>query len=224
MGNTRGHGTDATNGAFWRMWNADTGTELERIGSLFFPLEPEEATYRLVQVEEYPPNTPFLTGRATTTWTFTTRPSDTTVPLPYECPIQQAPREDVCQILPLIRLEYDLGLDIANRAFAGRSHVITITAGHHSDAIDRSPVTSMTVAASFNDGETWQNALVVGQPIETFDTGGLLPSAGPYQQFRVLLHYPELADTTGFVSLRVRAEDANGGTVEQMIHRAYMLK
>jgi hypothetical protein len=223
MGNTRGHGADATNGASWRMWNIDTGTELESIDSLFFPLEPWEAAYRLVQVEDYPP-TPFLTGRATTTWTFASRPSDMQVPQPYLCPIQEEPREDVCQILPLIRLEYDLGLDIRNRFSAGRAHPFTITAGHHSNAIDRFPITSMIVHASFDDGDTWSKAEVVGQIIDTFDTGGLLPSVAPYQQFRVILHYPELADTTGFVTLRVRAVDANGGTVDQTIHRAYMLK
>jgi hypothetical protein len=222
MGNSRGHGGDAPTGASWRMWNADTGTELER-SNLVFPLAPGTATYRLEQAEDYPP-TPLRTGRATTVWTFTSRPSDALVPQRYRCLIQQPPRQDRCQIQPLILLAYDLGLDIHNRAAAGRSHMFTITAGQHSKAIDRAPVTSLTVQVSFDDGDAWHEADVVGRPRDTFDTGGLLPSAAPYQQFRVLLKIPPLHRTNGFVTLRVQAEDADGGTVDQFIHRAYILK
>jgi hypothetical protein len=204
------------------MWNADTGTELER-SNLVFPLAPGTATYRLEQAEDYPP-TPLRTGRATTVWTFTSRPSDALVPQRYRCLIQQPPRQDRCQIQPLILLAYDLGLDIHNRAAAGRSHMFTITAGQHSKAIDRAPVTSLTVQVSFDDGDAWHEADVVGRPRDTFDTGGLLPSAAPYQQFRVLLKIPPLHRTNGFVTLRVQAEDADGGTVDQFIHRAYILK
>ncbi|MPZ26148.1 MAG: S8 family serine peptidase [Micromonosporaceae bacterium] len=224
MGNVRGHGGDAFKGASWRMWNADTGTELEQTGRVF-PLAPGAATYRLEQVEDYPPSWPVLTGPATTTWTFTSRPSDAQVPQGYQCWIQQAPRQDVCQIQPLIRLEYDLGLDIHNRFSARRgAHVFTITAGHHSKAIDRAPIRSLRVQASFDDGDTWQDARVVGKPKDTWETGGFLPSAEPYQEFRVVLKIPPLQRTNGSVTLRVQATDANSGTVDQTIHRAYLLK
>jgi subtilisin family serine protease len=220
MGNSRGHGGDATNGASWRMWDADTGTELQPTG-LIFPLAPGTATYRLEQVVGLPPAL-FLTGQDITTWTFTSRPSDAQVPQRYRCPIPP----DVCQIQPLIRLEYTLDLDIHNRAQAGREHVFTIIAGHHSKAIDHAPVTSLRVHASFDDGATWQDAKVIGKPggWDTVDTGGFLPSSAPYREFRVSLMHPKLSDTSGFVTLRVRAEDANGGTVDQTIHRAYILK
>jgi hypothetical protein len=65
---------------------------------------------------------------------------------------------------------------------------------------------------------------VVGEPKDTWDTGGFLPSAEPYQQFQVVLVTPPLDHSSGFVSLRVHAADANGGTVDQTIHRAYFLK
>jgi subtilisin family serine protease len=223
IGNSRGHGGDAFNAASWRMWNAESGVELERSG-LVFPLAPGTATYRLEQVEDYPSNTPFLTGRATTTWTFASQPSDAKVPLRYRCPIQQAPTHDVCQIQPLIRLEYDLGLDIYNRVAAGREHRFTVIAGHHAKAIDRAPVTSLRVQASFDEGDTWRDARVIGKAKDSWDTGGFLPSAAPYQQFQVVLAIPPLHRTNGFVTLRVQAGDASGGTVDQIIHRAYILK
>jgi hypothetical protein len=223
MGNRRGHGGNVLGAVSWRMWNLDADAEVQRSNVIFF-LAPEEATYRLEQVVDFPPTAPVLTGQDTTTWTFTSRQSDARVPQRYECPIQQAPRQDVCQIQPLILLDYGLDLDIHNRAQADKAMEFTVTAGHHSKAIDRAPVTSLTVQASFDDGATWTDARVIGKPTDTFDTGGFLPSAAPYQQFRVMLHQPKLADTTGFVSLRVRAADANGGTVEQTIHRAYILK
>jgi hypothetical protein len=65
---------------------------------------------------------------------------------------------------------------------------------------------------------------VVAGPTDTFDTGGFLPAAAPRQAFDVVLAIPPLAHTSGAVSLRVSAVDANGGTVEQTIQRAYLLK
>jgi hypothetical protein len=102
--------------------------------------------------------------------------------------------------------------------------MFSIIAGHHSKAIDRAPVTSLAVQASFDDGDTWRDVNVIGRPKETLDTGGFLPSAAPYQQFQVVLQLPPLHDTNGFVTLRVQARDATGGTIDQMIHRAYILR
>jgi hypothetical protein len=161
-----------------------------------------------------------VTGPATTTWTFSSRPSDEPVPQRYAC-IQGG---SICQIQPLILLEYQLGLDIGNRAVAGRTHAFTITAGHHSRAIDRARVGELSVEASFDDGATWVDARVVAGPRDTLDTGGFLPAAAPRQAFDVVLAIPPLAHTSGAVSLRVSAVDANGGTVEQTIQRAYLLK
>jgi hypothetical protein len=146
------------------------------------------------------------------------------VPEHYQCVIQQAPRQDICQIQPLIHLQYQLGLDISNRAPAGRAHQLTITAGHHSKAVHRAPVTTMTVQASFDGGATWHDAEVIGQPRDTWETGGYLPSAGPNQRFHIVVDIPPLHHTDGSVTLRVRAQDANGGTVDQTIRHAYRLK
>jgi hypothetical protein len=242
MDSTRGHLAEPSRSlpsfASWRMWNLDSGHELEGIqftpnlpGVPAFTLAPDDATYRLEQVDEYPVAPPlgvgehFRTGPATTTWTFTSHPSDVEVPVGYRCPhpvIDQSLY--ACQIQPLIQLEYELGLDINNRAPAGRAHTFTILAGHHSKAVDRAKVTDLTVQASFDDGETWTEARVVGKPKDSFDTGGFLPSSAPYQEFLAVLDIPRLADTNGFVTLRVQAADANGGTVDQTIQRAYILK
>lgn len=225
MDNTRGHMAIAIGHASWRMWNRDTGVELEPAG-LAFPVSSEGGQLRLEQVEAYSAGVAgvFRTGRATTTWTFTSRPSSAKVPEGYRCPLNQPPVQDVCQIQPLIQLEYDLGLDIHNRVAAGRAHRFTVFAGHHSKAIDRSPVTSMTVQVSVDGGRTWYDSRVVGMPKDNWDTGGFLHSATPYQEFRVVLMLPPLHRTDGFVTLRVQATDANGGSVEQTIDRAYILK
>lgn len=238
MDNTRGHlfspGGTLPAFASWRMWNLDTSVELEgvefnpRHSVPAFTLASTEATYRLEQTDEYPEEARelFRTGPTTTTWTFNSHPSDAQVPAGYTCPhplVGQPQR--ACQIQPLIQLEYDLRLDTHNSVSARRgAHMFTITAGHHSKAIDRAPITSMAVEASFDDGGTWQDARVVGKPKNTWDTGGLLHSSAPYQEFRVVLRIPPLQRTSGFVTLRVRATDANGGTIEQTVHRAYILR
>lgn len=239
MDNTRGHHVDVVSSypsfASWRMWNLNNGVELKgvefdpnnRPGVHSFTLDSERATYRLEQTDQYPEAVGelFRTGPATTTWTFTSQPSDAEVPQGYRCPhplVDQPPRS--CQIQPLIQLEYRLGLDVHNQVPAGRAHRFTITAGHHSKAINHAEVTDLSVRASFDDGSTWVDARVIGQPKDTWDTGGLLPSTQPYKDFKVVLMTPPLHRTTGYVTLRVQAEDANGGTVEQTIHRAYILK
>jgi hypothetical protein len=220
----RGQGATISLGdASWRMWNLDTGAELEQTGT-FFPLAPGTASYRLAQDMDYASLSPILSHHETTTWTFTSHPSDAPVSKPYHCVVQQAPRENVCQIQPLILLEYQLGLDIDNRAPAGRAHQFTVIAGHHSRAVHRGQVTSMTVQASFDSGATWHDAEVTGRPRDTWDTGGYLPAAGPYQQFHIVVEIPPLHQTDGSVTLQVRAEDANGGTVHQTIRDAYHLK
>jgi hypothetical protein len=82
----------------------------------------------------------------------------------------------------------------------------------------------MTVQASFDAGATWHDAQITGPARDTWDTGGYLPSAGPNQQFDIVLTIPALHHTDGSVTLRVQAEDANGGTIDQTIHHAYHLK
>jgi subtilisin family serine protease len=243
MDNTVGHSTNDRLGgvwidgwrwpsggwASWQMWNADTGAELAPDGKYassqpVFHLSAEPATYRLRQVETYPD---FAKGlfetrpSATTEWTFRSRPSDARVPNGYDCsrlggsnPLYDPNASLICQFQPLIQLRYELGLDIHNRAPAGRPHHFTIEAGSHSGAIDRAPVTDLGVAYSTDGGSTWRSAQVLGKP----------KNRDGYQRYSVVIEHPRLSRSDGSVWLRVNAEDANGGTVSQTIQRAYLLK
>lgn len=207
-------------GTTWRMWNEDTGEELDLDTVWFRPafdgLAAEKATYRLEQTDAYPSwMEPYFRTKtaATTTWTFGSEASDATVPEGYKCWVRT---QSECQIQPLIQLQYGLELDVHNRAPAGRVHKFTIQASHHDEAVNAAPVTDMTVKASFDGGQTWNRAWAFRWP-------WYLPGGGD-DVYKVMVLHPRLADTDGFVSLRVEAEDANGGTVEQVIERAYILK
>jgi hypothetical protein len=62
--------------------------------------------------------------------------------------------------------------------------------------------------ASFNDGGTWKNIDLVAQ------------GNGNY---KVTLQHPKTANTSGAVSLRVKATDATGNGIDQTLIRAYGL-
>lgn len=209
----------------WRMWNTDTGTELNLSredlrggGSLpmfFGGLEPGRATYRLEQTDVYPDwmEDYFRTKpTATTVWTFESERSDAEIKTPeYTC---AGLRGTVCQVQPMIQLRYEMNLDTYNQAPAGQTHTIGIEAKHHAEAVDAAPVKTITVQVTFDDGQTWA-------PVKA------RPQRGPDAEegmFQVRIDHPALADTSGFVGLRIQATDANGGTIDQTIHCAYMLE
>lgn len=225
----------------WRMWNTDTGQELshpqECESTLPLPLPlplPQEcqeaywlfsmdsapATYRLEQTDAYPGwMEPYFqtkpSGTSTTVWTFSSARSDAKLPPDeYRCFLARGSGNE-CQIQPLIQLHYDLGLDTYNRAPAGARHTFTIEAGPHSEAVGAAPVTEMSVQASFDDGATWQ-------ALRTSACRG--GSGDRLKCYQVTAKHPRLVATNGFVALRVQATDANGGTVDQTIIRAYILK
>ncbi|MQA64146.1 MAG: hypothetical protein GEU86_22440 [Actinophytocola sp.] len=86
---------------------------------------------------------------------------------------------------------------------------MTIT-GYHNQSVSLEPeVTEMSLEASFDDGATWEQ-------VATESMGDNV--------FTARITHPKLKDTTGAVSLRVRAEDADGSTIEQTIEHAYGLK
>ncbi|MGC4749106.1 S8 family serine peptidase [Micromonospora sp. DT201] len=215
--------------ASWQMWNAKTGTTLapdHKYSSDWpvFHLSAAPTTYRLQQDETYPSFADGLFGtrpKSTTVWTFSSKASNAQVPAGYNCarlgggnPLTDPSADLTCQFQPLIQLRYELGLDIHNRAPSGRQHHFTIEAGSHSGAAGRAPVKQLTVDYSTDGGHTWLKGTVAGNPKDR---------AGN-QQFSVRVKLPRLSSTDGSVWLRVKAEDANGGTVTQTIQRAYLLK
>lgn len=114
-----------------------------------------------------------------------------------------------CQFQPILRIGYDLPVDLHNQARAGQSFSFSVSAGGHSAVPDAPTVNDLAMEFSVDDGDTWQQATVAARP-----EGG----------FRVVVRHPMLAETFGYVSLRVDASDSAGGRLSQTIMRAYALR
>jgi hypothetical protein len=114
--------------------------------------------------------------------------------------------KDVCRPTGQLFLGYDLGLGLDNTLPAGYPAWATVSA-YHSSLLSPAPqVTGLEVSISTDGGGHWSKAPVV-------------PLGGG--RFRVLLANPRGGDA---VSLRSRATDAAGNTVEQTIQHAYGLR
>jgi hypothetical protein len=84
-----------------------------------------------------------------------------------------------------------------------------LTAGHIPGAENPPAITETQAWVSFNDGGTWRKIDLVA-----LETGAL----------QATVTHPRMENTTGAVSLRVRAVDAAGNSVDQTLYRAYGLK
>ena len=194
--------------AFYRNGTLITSPEQEVNASAqgyYLPLLPRPATYQLDWTES---GTGTCTGAAMTTdWTFHSSPSDPSASLPgtETCPIDPSRG---CEFLPLLFIDYNLQLNYDNQATAGRPFKVTFTVAHQQNAPSPSGV-SATVSASFNDGQTWTT------PAKATSQGN--------NQFTATIQQPPLSSTSGFVSLRIRAHDGAGNSVDQTIIRAYGL-
>jgi subtilisin family serine protease len=200
-------------GTGYRMFADDK--EIPNAGSAFVPsfvLGPEPATYRL-EMHGLQPGVPqlrTLAPRIDTTWTFhSARPEGDSAPDGYSCPFGGG---DGCAFQPLLQLDYQLGLDLLNRAPAGAPHMFQVTAAPHSGTdseLERPvPWPWLELWYSTDEGATWREASIV-------------PSGR--SSFQVTVDHPPLAETGGFVWLRADARDTAGNRVEQTIERAYRL-
>jgi hypothetical protein len=171
---------------------------------LELPLLPQAATYQLDSTETRPGDSAATIG---TDWTFRSGPADPAAALPAtETCAPDATRS--CSFLPLLFLRYDLPLNYSSQATAGTPEQISFTVTGQQNTPPPSGL-SATVSASFDDGQTWttpQNATSLG--------GG---------QFSTAISQPPLSSTSGFVSLRVTAQDGSGNAITQTIIRAYGL-
>ena len=105
------------------------------------------------------------------------------------------------EVLPLIRLAYDLETGLYNEVPAGASYPLELRASYPEGAAGPGGFTA-TAEVSFDDGATWRPA-----PVTPAGDGVLVadvPAAGD-----------------GFASLRVTVTDAGGNTVRQEIDRAW---
>ncbi|WP_405104140.1 hypothetical protein [Micromonospora sp. NBC_01412] len=112
------------------------------------------------------------------------------------------------QIMPMLSVDYDVDVDLNNRAKADSRFDIGLTV-RHPNGLSGPAVRNAKLWVSYDDGATWKSV-----DVDRKRTG----------QFESTVRHPKLAATNGFVSLRVQATDADGNTVEQTVTRAYQLR
>jgi hypothetical protein len=132
------------------------------------------------------------------------------VPAGYDgCPVRAAGEEaGACAAERILFLRYDLGLDPDNRAEAGRSHSLSLSAYHQPTADGPAPrIGGLRLWVSYDGGDRWQ-------AVDARAAGG--------GRYRATLKHPR--DDRAAVSLRAEAWDDAGGRIEQTILDAYRLK
>jgi len=171
---------------------------------LDLPLLPQAATYQLDWTLHVPMD---LIATDETSWTFKSGPTNAVAALPKsEKCLPDFSR--ACSFLPLLFVNYDLALNYQSRAKASGPFQIAFAVEHQQNAPAPSGVAA-TVSVSYDDGRTWTDPQAA-----TAQPGGTLATT---------ITHPALADTTGFVSLRIDAHDGEGNAVQQTIIRAYGL-
>ncbi|NUR74186.1 MAG: hypothetical protein HOU81_25535 [Hamadaea sp.] len=144
-------------------------------------------------------------GATTTKWGFTSG-----------APAAQAPQRGtwcpqgsrvLCRSESLLFLRYDAGLDATGAVTGGGKHELRLSAYHQS--VESATVADLEVSISFDGGTTWQ-------PVKATAQGG--------GDFAVTYRVPRVAETNGTVSIRVKASDLDGSTIEQTVLGAYAIK
>ena len=103
---------------------------------------------------------------------------------------------------PLSVIRYAPPVNLDNQLRAGGTVRIPVTVQRQPRS-GTSPVKSLTVEASYDDGKTWVTVPLDGKV--------------------AVVAHPALDRTNGFVALRASSADAQGNTVKQTILRAYQL-
>ncbi|MEJ3746542.1 S8 family serine peptidase [Actinomycetes bacterium KLBMP 9797] len=183
--------------------------------NVYYTLPPERATYRLTEKHYALAGMQRWARTVSTEWTFTSERPTTGFRSTADggnCMgwyITWPNPPDVCQPTNQLFVGYDLGLRLDNTLPAHSVQRVTLSA-YHSVLLDRAPrVTGMELWTSVDDGAHWSR--VRTQPLGD-------------GRFAATIVHPGLSHTTGAVSLRARAVDAAGNTVDQTIHRAYALR
>ncbi|MFI0815458.1 S8 family serine peptidase [Streptomyces sp. NPDC021098] len=109
--------------------------------------------------------------------------------------------------LPLLSLDYDLGVDLLGRAKAGHGFTFGLTP-RHQEGTSATKLRTVKAWVTYDDGATWKAVK--------------LTRAGA--AYRAAVDHPRLGATNGFTGLRVQATDADGNRIDQTVIRAYGLK
>ncbi len=155
---------------------------------------PEPARYRVEYEVGNDSAWAALSTRSRSVWEFTS----------------ERPGEGERRVEPLLTVDYDVDVDLRNRAPHPRErrgpHEIVLTVAQHAGA-EPVPVDDVALEVSYDDGASWQRVRNVRER-----DGG-----------RYVATLYDRGAAGGFLSLRVSAADAEGNTVEQEIIRAYAL-
>ncbi|MEQ4301493.1 S8 family serine peptidase [Plantactinospora sp. B6F1] len=171
------------------------------IPSMTYTLPPEKNTYRLTG----------RSARTDVTWTFTSqRPTRDTIPQGHGCRLRSTFQTGTCRQEPFVLVGYDLGGSLAadNTVAAGR-HTFRVTAYHPAAAVRMPRIAGLKLWYSTDDGAHWAPAA-----LRRHGDGDYLATAV----------YPALSATSGAVSLKVEAWDADGNRIEQTTKRAFDLR
>lgn len=164
--------------------------------NMSFEAEPEPALYRIEYDITNGATWAEMSTRTHSTWTFTT----------------QRPADGEQRVEPILGVDFDFDVDLYNRA----PHPVERRGPHqvgltftHPDGAEQIPVDDVTLAVSYDDGETWQEVRGIQQEgdnryVATLDSR----SAQPRSEF---------------LSVQVSAADEQGNSVQQEIIRAYAL-
>jgi hypothetical protein len=139
-----------------------------------------------------------LAARADTRWT--ARARTTALPRGWYC--TQANQTN-CAVLPLLLANYDLPVNLLGQLPRGRV-AASLAVSHLAAAAI--PVTSVRMSVSFDGGRSWNKATV---------------TATRHGHYRVRFTVPAPARTDGFGAIRLKATDADGGTLRQTIQHAF---
>jgi hypothetical protein len=166
-----------------------------------------DASYRLIADQDFTGDTTL--GQSSTLHTELTfgppSASDTgsLLPDPFTCEGQSA--STPCTVLPLLTARFDLAADDLNTSHR-TAQSMGLDIGHVTvgGAGSRAAITSASAQVSFDDGQTWQDAVLTG-------------ADGTYQASWT---NPDSARGTS-PALRVTAEDADGNALTETITHAY---
>jgi hypothetical protein len=140
---------------------------------------------------------------------------------PTTDPSQELPGQDLCasagdsvtagpacQILPFLSVDYQLASDLTNTSTSPMQR-LGLTIGHisYDGRGSHSPITSASLAVSFDNGTTWQ-------PV---------PLIGALGDYVATWPNPHVTAATPGPELKVTAADADGNTITQTVSAAYTI-